>query len=115
MTIELYSTSTEYFAVELTEIRGTTADIASVWVYLDANPNVVPTPDLFTEVALVEAPDALADGDKIDILTLAGPGDVTLGVAAGDIQEAAGTYQLFVMIVTATEIVIRSVDEVVFL
>lgn len=111
--IEFYSTATEYAANELTILRGTSADIVSVWVLLDVNPNVVPTPDQFTQVALVEAPDPLADGDKIDVVTLVGPGDVGLGVAAGDVQPAAGSYQLFVMVVTAAEVVIRSVDEVV--
>lgn len=113
--VTLYSTATEYIANELTFLRGDSGDIASVHVHFDLDPNDVPAVGDFTEVTLVEAPDALADGDKVDVVTLVGPGNVGLSISAGDVELTAGDYQLFVMIVTASEIVIRSVDTVTIL
>jgi hypothetical protein len=105
-----YSTATEYTANELTILRGTSADIVSVWVYHDVDPNVVPTPDDFTEVTLVDS-GPLQEGSKIDVLSLIGPGDVGLSVPAGDLTlTGPADYQRFVMVVSATEIIIRSVD-----
>lgn len=115
MAVTLYSTATEYLANELTFLRGDSSDIVSVHVHFDLDPNDVPAVADFTEVSLIEAPDPLADGAKVDVVTLVGPGNVGLSVAAGDITLTAGDYQLFVMIVTASEIVIRSVDTVTIL
>lgn len=100
---ELFSTATEFLANELTILRGTSADITAVGVYHDVDPQVVPAVLDFTTVALVEAPDPLAEGDKIDVLSLIGPRD-------GDLVLTPGDYQRWVLVTTAVEDVIRQVD-----
>ena len=103
----LFNTATEYTANELTILRGTVDDIVSVGVYHDTDPNVVPAVVDFDTVALVdgtaEPPDALSEEGKIDVLALIGPRD-------GDVTLAPGDYQRWVLVVTATEDVIRKVD-----
>jgi hypothetical protein len=45
------------------------------------------------------------------VLSLIGPGDVGLSVPAGDLTlTGPADYQRWVMVVTATEVIIRSVD-----
>jgi hypothetical protein len=105
-----YSTATEYTANELTILRGSATDIVSVWVYHHIDPNTVPTPGDFTEVTLITT-GPLQEGTKIDVLSLIGPGDVGLSVPAGDLTlTGPADYQRWVMVVTATEVIIRSVD-----
>ena len=102
--VDLYSTSTEYLANALTIVRGTAADIESVGVYHTEDPDEVPADTDFTPVTLVSSPtDPLADGNNIDVLSLMGTGALAL---------AAGTYQRWVMVKTATETIIRKVDVV---
>lgn len=114
MAVELYSTGTEYVAVAVTELRGNVDDIVSVGVYHDVDPNVVPAVEDFTTVALVdgtaEPPDPLSQAGMVDILPLIGPraGDVTL--AGGGVD-----YQQFVLLVTATEDIIRKTGVVTVL
>lgn len=107
----LYDNATVYTANELTLLRGTTADIVEVLVYHNVDPNVVPAYADMTAVQLIEAPDALADGDKIDIVTKVGPG-VTSLVDAGEVTLAAGDHQRWVGIRTASEFVLIPTDVV---
>lgn len=105
--VEIFSTGTEYVANELTITRGSVDDIVSVGVYHTADPEEIPDVEDFTEVTLVDGtavpPDSLAEAGKIDVLSLIGPrnGDVTL---------AAGDYQRWVLVTTATEDIIRRPD-----
>lgn len=95
-------TGTEYVANELTFTRGTVADVVSVGVFHSNDPTVVPTVAQFTTVQLVQPGDALAQGTKIDVLSLIGPrGGVTL---------TPGDYQRWVLVKTATEDIIRRPD-----
>ncbi len=110
MPVEQYTMATEYTANELTITRGSSADIVYVGVYHNTNPSIKPALGDFTEVTLVEAPDPLAEGDKIDVLSLIGPkvgADLNLSVA--------GDYQRWVRISTITEDVIRKVDVITIL
>ena len=112
MAVELYSTATEYVAVKVTELRGDVADIVSVGVYHDLDPNAVPDVVDFTEVTLVDGtadpPDALSETGVIDILALIGP-------RSGDVTLTAGDWQQFVLLSTATEDVIRKTGVVTVL
>jgi hypothetical protein len=116
MAVELYSTATEYVATELTELRGDVADIVSVGVYYDVDPNVIPDIVDFTTVTLVdgtaEPPDPLSEVGQVDVLALIGPraGDVTLAGGAGGVD-----YQEFVLVVTASEDIIRKTGVVTVL
>lgn len=102
MAASLYSTATEYVANAITMHRGSVADITSVGVYFSLDPITVPTVANFTTVQLVQPGDPLAQGTSTDVLTLVGPrGDVTL---------APGDYQVWVLITTLTEDIIRRVD-----
>lgn len=105
--VELYSTGTEFLANSITLTRGTAADIVSVGVYHSLNPNEVPDEADFTTVTLVEPGDPLADGNNVDVLSLIGPD--------GDLALAAGDWQRFVMVKTATETIIRKTDVVTIL
>lgn len=102
--VSLFKSGTEYVANEITMLRGATSDILSVGVYHTTNPLEIPDVVDFVTVQLVEEPDPLAEVGKIDILSLVGPrdGDVNLSVA--------GDYQRWILIVTATEDIIRRVD-----
>ncbi len=105
MAVTQFTMATEYTANELTLKRGDVSDIVYVGVYHNINPNTKPTLAEFTEVTLVDGTGPLADGTKIDVLSLIGPkvgADLNLSVA--------GDYQRWVRVSTATEDVIRKVD-----
>ena len=97
---DIWITATEYRRNAITLASGTLGDITAVGIALRTNPNDVPDPNTaggagfigeFTEVAL--------DGN--DILTLIGP-------RGGDIVPVApGDYQVFVLVRTADEDIIR--------
>lgn len=104
---EIYRTATEFLANEITLRRGSITDITRVGVHHTANPNEVPTPEDFVTVQLVDGtiqpPDSLAEAGRIDILSLVGPKN-------GDVVLEPGSYQRWLLIVTATEDVIRRAD-----
>lgn len=112
MAVEIFSTSTEYIANEITISRGTVADITAVGVYHSEDPNSRPDVTDFTTVQLVDGtvpdPLPLADAGKIDVLSLVGPRD-------GDVVLTPGDYQRFVLVQTATEDIIRKTDTVTIL
>lgn len=104
MPASLYRTATEYVANELTITRGTADDITSVGVFHSLDPAVVPTVAQFTTVQLIKPPHALAEGTKIDVISLIGTkGAAHLALPPGD-------YQRWVLVVTAAEDKIRRVD-----
>lgn len=104
---ELFSTATEFLANELIFTRGSAADILSVGVFHTQDPLKVPAANEFTEVALVHQPtDPLAEGSKIDVLSLVGPG------TGADLSLVAGDWQRWVLVQTAKETIIRKVDMV---
>lgn len=103
MTEELYSTGTRYVAAAFDLTRGVPGDITGVGVKFHADPNHVPTAASFTTVLLVEPGDPLADDSiapKLDILALVGP------KAGADLALAAGDWQAFTLIQTASEDII---------
>lgn len=104
MVVSLFTTGTEYVANELTLTRGSVTDIVSVGVYHTTNPATVPTVAQFTAATLVKPGDALAEGTKIDVLSLIGP--------RGGASLAAGDYQRWVLVSTATEDIIRRPDTI---
>jgi hypothetical protein len=103
----LYHTGTEFTANRVTLSRGTVADIVSVGVYHNVDPNVVPDVADFTAVLLVDgtvpSPDPLAEVGFIDIVSLIGP-------RGGDLTLTAGDWQRWVKISTASEDVLRPTD-----
>jgi hypothetical protein len=101
-------TATEFTANAITLKRGTVADIVTVGVYHNVSPNTVPLVSDFIIVDLVYAPNALADGTNIDILSLIGP-------RSGDVTLTAGDYQRWCLVTTATEDIIRKVDVITIL
>ncbi len=103
--VTLYSTGTEWLANEVTMLRGTDADIVSVGVFHSMSPNAVPSVSQFTTVTLVRPGDALAEGAKTDIAS-------RIGARTGAIALAAGDYQRFCLITTASEDLVRFVDTV---
>lgn len=109
MSVTAYKSGTEYFANEITLLRGVVGDIVSVGVFHTTNPAQIPIVANFTAVTLVPGSGPLADGTKIDILSLIGPrgGDVNLTVP--------GDYQRWVLITTATEDIIRRPDVITVL
>jgi hypothetical protein len=114
--VDLFNSGTEYLACQITLLRGVIADITDVGVYLTTNPNDIPDPDPtgatlgdFVEVLLVDGTGtpplpALAEEDKIDIVFKVGP-------RGGDFGDptplTAGDYQVYVLIRTASEDIIR--------
>lgn len=104
MPVSLWATETRYVANEITIVRGAVSDIVRVGVFHSIDPSEVPTPAEFTTVDLVDPPDALAEGSKIDVLSLIGP-DVP-----ADLALAAGVWQRWVLIETSTEKMIFKVD-----
>jgi hypothetical protein len=105
MAVTLFATERRYVANELTFLRGDSGDVTAVGVYHNTNPAIVPTVAQFTMVELVEPPNPLAEGNKIDVLSLIGPGG-----APADLALAAGTWQRWVLVQTATENMIFKVD-----
>ncbi len=105
MAVTLYSTGTEYVMNEVTMLRGTFADVTSVGVYHTVSPNVVPTVAEFAVAAKVVPGDALAEGTKNDVAS-------RIGTRTGAILLTAGDYQRFVLLVTASEDIIRFADTI---
>lgn len=99
---ELFHTATEYVANQLTISRGSVEDIVTVGVYHDEDPGNIPEVGDFTAVTLVDGTGPLAEGGRIDVLSLIGPG--------GDEELVPGDYQRWVLVQTATENIIRRVD-----
>jgi len=113
MAASLYSTATEYIANQITLARGQVSDILSVGIYVSTNPNTIPAVAQFTTVTLVDgtaaSPPPLAVIGEIDVLTKVGPGGS--GVSAGDLATlTTGSYQVWILIKTASENIIRKVD-----
>ena len=118
MSVSLFSTATEYIANAITLARGSVSDITQVGIYVNTNPNVVPTVTQFTTVQLVDGTatplPALAVAGEIDVLTKVGPG--TTGVTAGDLAAlTAGSYQVWILVKTGSEAIIRKIDTLVIL
>lgn len=105
--VNLYHTATEYLANEITLTRGTVDDIIDVGVYHTTDAAKIPEASEFQIVQLVEPGDPLAEGTKIDILSLVGPESTSPNIVL-----TAGTYQRWVMVRTAVETIIRKVDVV---
>lgn len=106
----LYDTATVFVANELTITRGTVDDITAVGVYHDTDPNVVPTVEDFTPVLLVQPGDPLAEGEKVDVLSLIGSkvgADLALAGSSVGVD-----YQRWALVQTAQEDVIIKVDTV---
>ena len=117
MAASLFSTATEYMANALTLTRGQASDIHSVGIYASINPNTVPAPSQFTTVLLVDGTGIpplppLAVAGEIDAVTKIGPGGTIAGttVPAGDLTLTTGSYQVWILIVTASEAIIRKID-----
>jgi len=118
MSATLYSTATEYIANTLTLTRGSVSDITSVGIYVNTNPNTIPTVAQFTAVQLVNGTitplPPLAVAGQVDVLTKAGPGGS--GVTAGDLASlTTGSYQVWILVKTGSEAIIRKVDTLVIL
>lgn len=114
MSTSLFSTATEYIANAITLSRGVVGDIVSVGIYVNTDPNTIPEASDFTTVTLVDGTGslplpALAVAGEIDIVTKVGPGGGS--VSAGDLSTlTAGDYQVWTLIKTASEIIIRKID-----
>ena len=105
MGVSLYNTATEYVASALSLLRGTAADITGVGFYATATSSIPAVGD-FTTTTLVDGTGGvvppLGVAGEIDVLSLIGGG--------GDVTLTAGDYQVFILITTATENIIRKVD-----
>ena len=116
MAASLFSTATEYMANALTLTRGQASDIHSVGIYASINPNTVPAPSQFTTVLLVDGTQypvpPLGIQGEIDVLTKVGPGSAGPPVVpAGDLSTLTpGSYQIWILVVTSSEQIIRKVD-----
>ncbi len=114
MAVTLYHSATEYIAVPITLGRGAVSSISSVGMYLDVTLVVIPTVGQFTTVLLVDgtapSPPALAVVGEVDVLALVGPG-------AGSNFNAlsVGTYQIWILVTTANETIIRKCDTLTLL
>lgn len=103
MTASLYRTATEYVANEITITRGSVNSITKVGVFHTPDPTVVPAVIDFLAVQLVKPGDALAEGGKIDVLSLIGPRGGVQSLLPGD-------YQRWILVTTVSEDKIRRVD-----
>jgi hypothetical protein len=100
---------TEYVAHALTFTRGDSSDVTHVGICANTNPNFTPEPDNvvgsmagdFNVVSLIVPPDPLAEGTKIDVLALIGP------KGGADFELPDGDYQLWVLVATANEDIVR--------
>jgi hypothetical protein len=113
MSATLYSTATEYIANTLTISRGAVSDITSVGIFVNTSPNTIPAVSQFTTVQLVDGTitpkPPLAVAGQVDVVTKIGPGGS--GVSPGDLASlAAGSYQVWILVRTASENIIRKVD-----
>lgn len=104
---EIYRTGTEFTGNQITLTRGSVSDITAVGVFHSTDPSVIPTVEQFTTVRLVDGtstpPDDLAEAGKVDVLALIGP-------RGGDVTLPPGDYQRWVLVVTATEDIVRRPD-----
>jgi hypothetical protein len=117
MAASLYANATEYIANAITLTRGHVSDIVKVGIYASTNPNTVPTVAQFTTVTLVDGTAGgtlppLAIAGEIDVLTKVGPGSAgPPSVPPGDLASLVpGSYQVWILIITASEAIIRKVD-----
>jgi hypothetical protein len=117
MAASIFNTATEYIANAITLTRGVVGDIKQVGIYASINPNVIPTVSQFTTVQLVDGTASgtlppLAVPGEIDVITSVGPGVTgSPAVPAGNLPSLApGAYQVFILIITAQEAIIRKVD-----
>jgi hypothetical protein len=120
MAVTLFANATEYIANAVTLTRGKISDITNVGIYVSTNPNVIPTVTQFTHVQLVDGTGTpplppLAVAGEVDVVTKVGPGSAASGpwpaVPAGDLAALTpGSYQVWILIVTASEAIIRKID-----
>lgn len=107
MAVSLYSTATEYIANAITLTRGKPSDITAVGIFTSTNPNTVPTVSQFITTTLVDGTQTplpnLAVAGEVDVLSLIGPGGQVTGLATN-------SYQVWILIQTASENIIRKVD-----
>jgi len=123
MSASLFANATEYIANAITLTRGKVSDIINVGIYVNTNPNQIPTVSQFTQVLLVDGTGTpplppLAVAGEIDVVTLVGSGSAASGpwpaVPPGNLTALApGSYQVWILIVTAKEAIIRKVDTLV--
>lgn len=110
MAVEKFKNGTEWFANEITLNRGVVGDITGVGVYHNTNPNTQPTIGDFIMVTLEDGTGPLADGAKIDIMSLIGP------KAGADLDlPTVGDYQRWALVQTAQEDIIRKLDTITIL
>lgn len=113
MSATIFSTATEFIFNAITLGRGKVSDIVSVGIYVNTNPNTIPTVGQFTAVTLVDGtatplPDMAVKGE-IDVQTKIGAGGGA--IPAGDLSTlTTGDYQVWILVVTASENIIRKVD-----
>jgi hypothetical protein len=117
MAVSLYANATEYIANAITLTRGHVSDIVQVGIYVNTSPNIVPTISQFTTVTLVDGTAGgtlppLAIAGEIDVITKVGPGSTgPPSVPAGQLSTLTpGSYQVWILIITASEAIIRKVD-----
>ena len=118
MATSLFANATEYIANAITLSRGKVTDIKSVGIYVNTNANIIPTVTQFTTVQLVDGTGIpplppLAVAGEIDVVTKVGPGGTVAGttVPAGDLATLTpGSYQVWILIVTASEAIVRKID-----
>lgn len=99
----IYANATEYVSNQLKFDRGGPADVTGVGVFHSKDPDQIPDVSEFTSAALVQPGDALADGDRVDVLSLIGPKE-------GDITLEPGRYLRWVLVQTSSEDIIRRTD-----
>jgi hypothetical protein len=125
MAASLFANATEYITNAITLTRGTVSQITGVGIYVNTNPNQVPTVSQFTMVTLMDgtqaSPPPLAIPGEIDVLTKvgaavpAGPAQGTPpsapAIVAGDLATLTpGAYQVWILVRTSAEAIIRKVD-----
>jgi hypothetical protein len=119
MAASIFANATEYIANAITLTRGQVSDITGVGIYASLNPNTIPTVSQFTIVTLVDGTQSpvppLGVPGEIDVLTKVGPGAAAAppssAVPPGDLSTlTTGSYQIFILIRTAAEAIIRKVD-----
>lgn len=95
---DIWITATEYRRNALTIVDGVVGDVVAVGIALRSNPDDVPDP---SGTGLGEFTAVTLDPTGPDIVTLIGP-------RSGDIVPAAvGDYQVFILVRTADEDIIR--------
>jgi hypothetical protein len=122
MAASIFASATEYIANAISLTRGHVSDITGVGIYVNTNPNIEPTISQFTMVTLLDGtasvPPPLAVPGEIDVLTKVGPGASAVtgppaypAVPAGDLAAlTAGSYQVWILVRTSAEAIIRKVD-----